>query len=220
MKMLSINLARTVWLFPSVDLNPKGLNLYPILIPLLVGTYKFSNYPTSKDDLDDVKGVKFEKGEFINSEGKPISISFTIYNDGIVADTRSSTNDSDSFLVDAFNRISEHVNVPNYKQILRARLYHSQIYISTEKSLELINPKVKEISSYLNENVEGHGKVNYEVGGISFWPDQTHPVNPVPFTLERASNTPFSEKRYYSAAALQTDKHVKLLEKLEEILGS
>jgi hypothetical protein len=218
MKLLSVQLARSIWLGPTSDFNPRGTSLYRILFPFLIDTYKFRKYPSPTESSDLSKGVRFEDGEFIIGENIPITANLLIYNDGMIADTSSSTTHSDSFLEDIYNRFSEIFRMPRYESIIRKKVYVSQLFISTDKSLELINPKLKEISKYLSETVE-QGNMVFQVGGISFWPDQVNKVNPVPFSFERTTNVPFSENRYYSAAPLPTDKHLELLDKVENILG-
>jgi hypothetical protein len=219
MKLLSVNLARSLWFFSLLEINPKGLNLYPIIIPLLVDSYKFKIHPSVNDVLDESKGVKFEHGEFITKDGNAIMINMTVFPDGIMADTRSSTNDSDAFLTEILTRLSEDFNLPHYKQIVKRINYISQLHVSTNKPLETINPKLNEISKYLADNVLGFREVIFEVGGISFWPDQANANKPINFNFERVLNVPFSENKYFSAAPLQTDKHLELLDKLEKILS-
>ena len=90
-------------------------------------------------------------------------------------------------------------------------------YVSNNKFLEILNPKLKQISKYLNQNI-GKDK-GYQVGGLSFWPDQKNKKPSMPFTIERAIEVPFSENRYYSTSSLQTDQHLELLDKLEKILS-
>ncbi|MGB8992959.1 MAG: hypothetical protein WCD80_12965 [Desulfobaccales bacterium] len=216
MKLLSVILARAYWFCHIIDINPKGINLYPIITPLLVSSYKFKNYPTSI--IDETKEVKFENGEFINDKNVPISVNLSIFSDGLVVDTRSSTNDSDAFLIDILTRLSEEFNLPHYSEVIKRKAYISQLHVYTDKALHLINPKLQKINSYLSENIIGFDNVTFEVGGIHFWPDQTKAIKPISFIFERVLNTPFSENRYYTAAPLQTNQHLELIDKLENIL--
>lgn len=215
MKLLSINLARSIWLFHANDLNPRGKDLYPA-IELLINLYKFKTIPSQAELSDPNKEKKFGEGEFINSEGESISINFIAYNDGILADTRSSTRDTDDFLDDLLTKLLEKFSLANYKEIAIKKAYVSQVYFTTEKHLETLNPKLKDFSSYLT-NKFSHP---YELGNISFWADQISPINPPLFTFERVVSKPFSEKRYYSSSGLQTKDHLDLLSKLEDILGT
>lgn len=219
MKLLSVNLAKSMWFFSILEINPKGLNLYPIIIPLLVDSYKFKKYPSVDDVLDETKGVKFENGEFINKDGNAIMINLTIFKDGITAETRSSTDDPDAFLAEILTRLSKDFNLPSYKEVLTKIWYISQVYMTTNKPFELINPKLKEISKYLSKNTPGFEEISFELGGLSFWPDQKYTNKPINFSFERIVNIPFSENKYFSAAPLQTDNHLELLYKLESILS-
>jgi len=219
MKLLSVNLARSVWFGNIAEFNPTGLNLYPMLIRILVDTYKFKKYPSDKEVLDEKSGVKFEYGEFISKDGNAIIVNLTIFLDGIWADTRSSTNDSDAFLTEILTRFAEDFKLPHYKQIITRIGYASQLHVSTDKSLKLINPKLNAISKYLTDSVLGFGEVTFEIGGISFWPEQANVNKPFNFNFERVLNVPFSENKYFSAAPLQTDKHLELLDRLEMILS-
>lgn len=215
MKLLSINLARSIWLFSANDFNPRGKSLYTA-VALLVDLYKFKKFPTKAEDLDVTKGINFEGGEFINKDGTPVSINLVVYNDGLIVDTRSSTKDTDDFVTDLLVKMAEKYGLSDHTQIAIKKLYVSQIYFTTDKHLETLNPKLKKISAYLS-NIFNHP---HELGSISFWADQTSPVNPQQFTFERVINKPFSENRYYSTSGLQTDDHLDLLSKLVDVLGS
>lgn len=220
MKLLSVNLARSIWLGHMGDFNPRGLNIYHHVIPSLKELYKFKKYPLPQDILDESVGVKLEGGEYVTKIDDPIHINLTFYSDGIMADTQSSTKDSDDFLHEILTNFSEDFNAPPYEDVIKKRNYISQLYVNLDKSLELINQKLKEISKYLSKNVIGFEEVSFETGGISFWANQKQSVNPVAFSLERALNYPFSENRYYSVAPLPTEKHLELLGKLESIIST
>ena len=89
MKLLSVNLAKSIWVGRTKDFNPRGINLYPIITPLLIESYKFVKVPSAIEALDDSKGITYGAGEFINKEGIPIFVSLTILSGALVADTRS-----------------------------------------------------------------------------------------------------------------------------------
>lgn len=218
MKLLSVNLARALWFCPVQELNPRGKSLYQI-IPYLIDKYRFKVFPSDKEVPDENKGIKFEDGEFLTSANELISINLTIFADGLVADSRYSTDESDAFLTDMLMNLSKDHSFPHHELIIRRTGYVSQLYVSTDKSLELINPRLKKISEYLCNNVKGFGENFFELGGIYFWPDQTLINKPFNFTFERVLNVPFSENRYYTGAPLQTDNHIELLDIIENILS-
>ncbi len=219
MKLLSVNLARSVWQIHMDDLNPGGRRVGPYLAPFLVDIFKFEQYPRTPEERNNPQGIVFDGGEFKNKNGELIKVKLVLLSFGLVAETQSSTADSDYFLETALEKMHDNFNIANYKDALRAKNYFGQLYFSTNKSLKLINPKLKEISDYLSNNTSGHGELQYELGGIHFWPDQINPAGGLPiFTVERQINIPFAENRYFSASGLETEKHIKLLERLEEIL--
>jgi len=215
MKLLSVILARSVWLGNLLDLNPRGKSLFSVL-PILHESYKFRKLPLAEEMIDPSKGVKFIDGDFQTKDGELIEVSLTIYNDGLVAETRSSTRDTDDFLAELLERICEIFNLPDHNYVIKEKLYLSQLFVTTDKSLELINPKLRNISKYLS----GICSCPYELGGLSFWADQTSKKPNPQFTFERAANVPFSEKRYFTSAGIHTDEHLDLLDKFEKALSS
>jgi len=219
MKLLTVHLARAIWLANINDFNPRGRKLDLIILPFILETYKFKKYPSSQDLIDLTKGISLEGGEFKNNDDEPIAIKLNVFSFGIVAETGSSTSDSDAFLETLLTQLHENFNLPHYDKIIRGKNYLSQLYIGSDKSLGLINPKLKKISEYLSKNITGW-KVDYQMGGISFWadPGMATQVQPPQFILERQAQMPFSENRYFSSAPLQTDKHLELLNKIETIL--
>jgi hypothetical protein len=217
MKLLSVNMARAIWWGSLLDLNPKGIDLGRIITPILVNIYKFASFPSIQDIFNAAEGWKFKNGQFKINEENPILIDFTIFNDGMVAETHSSTDHSESFLEDVLNQFSQNFKFPNWKEVIKRKNYVSEFWVSMNITLELINPKLKSICKYLSDNIEEKDKI-FQVGGISFWPDQTSKINPFPLMLERALAFPFSENRYFSRAPLTTKKHWEVLEKLESIL--
>lgn len=218
MKLLSINLARTGWFFNFFDYNPRGKSIHSGMISLLRDYYKFKKTPP--DDATLEAGLTFETGEFI--EGKDnIAIRLTIQKDAVTADTRFSTTAADNFLKDLFSKLSAEYGLPNPEEVIKGKGYLSNVYISTDVSLDLINPKLKPVSKFLSDNVQsGSNRFDFEVGSIGFWPNPIYPVViPTSFTIERQMGVPFAEKRYFSTAPLETDKHLQLLEKTEKILS-
>lgn len=218
MRLLHVHLARSIWLGDIRDFNPQGKSLYRVIWPFLTETYKFRKFPSLTESSDLTKGISFQDGEFqISQDELPIAVNLTIYNDGVLADSSSSSEYSDMFLADVFHHFSEIFKMPPFQSVIRRRIYLSQLTVSTDKTLEVLNPKLKQLSKYLSAHVE-LDKV-FQLGGIHIWPDQVSRVNPSPFIFERAINVPFSENKYFSTAPLQTKQHLELLDKLETVLG-
>jgi hypothetical protein len=219
MKLLSVALARSVWLVFLNDLNPKGKKLYPSMSSFLLDTYKFSKYPNLDEDLDESKGLVFSDGEFTNANGELLTIKFTIFNFGLVAENVSSTTDTDYFLETLISQLKEDIlDIEDYDSITRGRDYLSQLYFTTDKSLDLINPKMRSISEYLEKNLSYGEGARYQLATLNFWADPTQARNPLNFVIERQAAIPFNENRYFSSVPLQTHQHIEILNILEDIL--
>jgi len=216
MNLLSVNLARSIWLGPISDLNPMGINLPSVLFPFLVDTYKFRKAPSFADILDSSKAWEFQDGVFNIEDEFSIKINVTIHNDGLVVDTFSSTIHSDAFLEDMLAKVSGFLKMPPYKSILKTKIYVSQLFVNTHADLQLLNPKLSSVCELLSTK---HENRVFQIGGLSFWTDQTEKFTPISFSFERALGFPFSENRYYSSAPLQTNQHIELLDKIEEVLS-
>lgn len=221
MKLLSVKQARSIWLVPLVDLNPRGLNLLSFIRPI-IEKYKFVEVPIKPEELDLGKGVKFAGGSFQKDSQHDLSIDLTLFNDGLVADTRSSTNDSDAFLDELLTWAATDFGLVHYQEVLRSKVYLSELWVQTDKSLNSINPKLESFARRLTSLIVGHEyhPIAFETYGIWFWTDQTITNPPPPFKLERPEGIPFAENRYYSVAPLQTEAHLEVLEELESILSS
>lgn len=221
MKLLSVQRARSIWLVNLVDLNPHGRNVFSLIAPV-IAKYKFVQFPAKPEELDLSKGINFVGGSFQKDPQNDIAIDLTVFNDGFIADTRSSTVDSDAFLDGFFSWISKEFGLVPYKEILRSRVYVSELWVKTDKSLNALNPKLENFAKRLTSLIVGHKHhhILFETYGISLWTNPTITIPPSPFKFERAEGVPFNENRYYSTAPLQTDVHLELLEELENILSS
>ena len=219
MKLLSVKQARSIWFINLVDLT-RGRSLVP-LIPGIVEKYKFQIFPTKPDELDLSKGVKFLAGSF-QKDLKEMVVDLTVFNDGLIADTQSSTEDSDDFLNEHLTLIATELDLVPYQEVLRSKVYLSELWVQTEKNLNALNPKLENFAKRLTSLIVGHNHhpIAFETTGITLWTDPIVVNPPGHFRFERAENTPFGEHRYYSAAPLQTDIHIEMLEELENILSS
>ncbi|MHB8131973.1 MAG: hypothetical protein ACYDEX_23680 [Mobilitalea sp.] len=221
MNLLSVKQARSIWLMYLLDLNPRGLDLLA-LIPIIREKYRFLEFSPSIDKINrETKEVRFGLGSFQKDSQHNISIDLSIYNDGFIADTRSSTNDSDAFLTEFLNWISVEFGFVSYQEVIRTKLYASELLVQTNKSLNIINPKLSKFAKHLTSMIVGHEHhtIDFETSGILFWTDPTIVNLPGPFRFERLIDVPFSENRYYSSAPLQTEIHLEMLEELENILS-
>ena len=221
MKILQVSGARSVWIFPYSDLNPRGKAVERSANNAIVERYKFSVVPNAESIAEALKNNTtafiFKGGEYQTPSGEIISVALSIHNDGLIADTRSSTLDADHFLNDFLTWLSNDFGLLPHGPLVRRKLYVSDLNIQFERPLMLVNPKLEGISDLLADKIKNRVPgLKFEVGAMALWQDPEAPVKTVPFRLERALNVPFSEGRYFSQAPIHTHEHIELLEKIEQ----
>ena len=226
MKLLNIITARSIWLFSIQDLNPKGSAIESDLIEWLAKTYHFKKYPSSALDFDaQTKTLSFKGGKFksgLTDEGKEryVSVDLSIYTDGLVANTRSSTEDGDKFLEEAIHSAVDRFQLVYDHQTIRRKSYFSEMDVRLDRPLSLLNPKLTELATAISSLQDESNRTTFEFSGVSFLPDPTAQTTVSAFSLERKVNTPWSENRYFAKAPLQTNAHLQLLNDFEGILVS
>ncbi len=218
MKLLSVNQARSIWFIKLVDFT-RGRSLIS-MIPSIVNRYKFQIFPTKPEEFELGNGVKFSLGSF-QKDQQNMAIDLVIFSDGLVADTKSSTEDSDFFLNESLTWIAVEFGLVPYQEVLRSKVYLSELWVQTDKSLNSLNPKLESFAKRLTSLIVGHEHhpISFETSGINFWTDPIIVNPPGAFRFERAEKAPFGEQRYYSAAPLQTDVHLEMLGEFENILS-
>jgi hypothetical protein len=220
MKVLFVGLARSIRLFNTSLLNPFGLSLQPVF-DQLARKYSFAQFPKHPLDYDDQKALTFKSGTFLNSKNVPVMVSFSIYNDGVVANTTSSTDDSDDFLVEVMDWINGEFGLRPPSDVRQA--YLSQIDVEFPTPLIQLNPKLNSLLTLIQRRVtNSDGKMReFSFTGISFWTEDINKPNaPAPIKFERKFSAPFSTNHYFSQAPMKTSEHLKFLDELEEILKS
>jgi hypothetical protein len=217
MELLNIGVARAVWFLDIAELNPRGKTIMPDLLDWLKENYHFGQAPSSITDLDkDTKALVFERGQFQIKEELFIDVGLKIYNDGFVAETQSSTHGSDAFLKDALELAVKDFNLAYKPQMVRRKLYFSELYVSSEKQLIGINPELSNFAAKIAELLPSKMEISYEFAGFSFWPTKAMPHAVLsPFRFERKIGTLPEENKYYSAAPTHTDDHLRLLDDFE-----
>jgi hypothetical protein len=215
MKLLNTNVSRSLWYFATEDLNPKGLDLIPVLAAVQA-RYRFRVYPTKPEDIHPApNGIQYGKGAFRLDDREQIEIvRFTIYKDGVVADTRYSTEVTDQFLSDVLGYVSSH-GLTYESSMITKKAYVSELVVSSDLNIDLISPAFPQIASLVaQENGEGR---NFFATSIQFGTDP-HEGSPLRFSFERRADSGFKENRYFSTAPLTTNKHLEVLRALEILL--
>lgn len=222
MKLLNVTIARAIWLFDILDLNPKGKSIFPDLFDWLEAEYHFKKFPKSVDERDAQGGWALQQGEFQVSEEIFKSVDLGIYNDGLVATTQSTTDDSETFLGNLLELGCKEYSLTFDPSMIRRKMYLSEMSVQLAGSLGRINPKLQEFATKISSAVGLQSESGFQVTGLGFSADQA--VLPQSkmlfsgFVFERKVGAPFSENRFYAKAPLPTTKHLELLAELEELL--
>jgi hypothetical protein len=212
-------LAKSIWLVHMRRLNPSGRNIVRAIAPLLKQWYNFDE-PKSFD-IEDPKGVEFKGGEFSTPDSnRKIGVVLTVYNDGVVIQTATSTDDGDAFIELLAKRLASEGMIEYSPDMVWRKQYSSEIEIRTASDLLLLS-RFERFSNAVAEAVYP-AKNGASVGlvGLLFDVDPTIPGKQIPFKFERRHGFPFSENLYYSHGPLTTKKHVELLALLESTLKS
>ena len=144
-------------------------------------------------------------------------VSAAIHNDGIVVDTRSSTQDADLFLEDALTHAHKEFGLANYAELPIKKLYVSEVYIKLDAPFEF-DKKWTLFAEALSSAVSGKKFGPLKPTALNFGSDPNHSERVATFRFEREINAPFEENRFYSLATTQTVTHLHLLEMLEKLL--
>jgi hypothetical protein len=221
MEKLSVATARSIWFLDIADLNPQGKSVFPELLDWLRAKYKFAKYPASASDLDlETKGLVFKDGVFQVSEASSVWIELTIFQDGLVGNSSSSTSDSDAFLEDLLNSATHDLGLIYKRDMIRSKTYLSEVNVRLSYPLANVNPALAGLAEKITEAFGRSVKLPFELGGLSFWTDTSESaIKWAAFSIERKLNAPFLENRYFSRAPLPTARHFGLIEELERFLA-
>jgi hypothetical protein len=186
----------------------------------LVKRCEFQKFPTTYADLDEQKGVEFLEGKW----GEVTVDRLTVYQNGILLDTRASTAESERILDEALRWAAAEFGVAYRSGMIKRKGYVSGLtFYSEVPLLNRLNPSLSRLSERVG-NAAGQivGKpLSFEPIALSIhhdWlPVGRQPI--APFTISRRAETPFSESKYYSEAPLPTDLHLSLLEEFEKDLA-
>jgi len=215
MKLLAVRVARSIWLVPRYFLNPRGAYTRPVA-EAIKAKYSFHKTPLDTPPPQG-EAIKYEGGMFNGKNGEILIVSMTLHDDGVVVDTRSSTDDGDSFLEDLISWVSKDYGLPSITALPIKRIYVSELNVAFSNPPAIFNPKLASFLSEISSAIGDDKRGKADFIGFQFGTDQTRSKNPFAFRFERELNTPFEENRYYSFSPTKTDIHIKLLEQLEQL---
>ena len=210
MKFLNTILARSVWLFDIRELNPTGKDIGRDLVPWIADTYQFADVPDilhPNASQVNPSGLTFERGrQSVNGQFVTIN-KLTIYDDGIVAEAAYATEDADAFCESLLAGASEKFDLSISDDLVRKRLYISEVIVRLEADFRDLSPKSLEFAKIIPK----HGSRPFEFGGVSFWTDADESGKHAVLRIERQVGREFAERRCFSHASLQTQQHLALL---------
>jgi hypothetical protein len=221
MRVLKVIIARSIWLFPVAHMNPQGKAIDTDFIEWLKKTYHFQKYPSSAFDLDSETkslaflGGKFKSGYEKNGKERYVSLGLSIYPDGLVVNTESSTADGDKFLEEGLTSVVQELGLVSPTQIRKA--YLSEMDVQLTQPISFLNPKLEQLAGRIAELRKGP-PVAFKFSGVTFLAEPSAQQTTSGVLIERKVNTDWEENIYYTRAPLPTHAHLQLLEEFEAIL--
>jgi hypothetical protein len=217
MKLLSVLAARSTWLFNLVDLNPKGLRLFPEITDALREAYDFDDQPDDAPLTPGEKpmqpGIKFKNGQFQTDTGS-IRVALEIFDDGVIAESSASTEVTDAFLTHVIDWVVQSYELTFDPGLVRERIHGSELSVQfTPRLSEALKPlgAFAELLSSVSFNLPPQ---TYYPSGVSF----STATGAAPFSIEKRANTSPDANVFYSKAMTDTKTHLALLDKFERLL--
>jgi len=212
MKLAAVLLARAVAFFEVADLTPHGGLFGPDLVREAVQKFEFQKAPTSLDDWNSDGGAQFLGGR----SGKSTIDKLSIWDGGILLETRNSTSESQRLLTEIIEWASSKFGFEFRPEIIKWAYVNSLTFYSDAPILftapldKLAAKTSDELSKLLKEPIRyepmaflvGHDPLVRKYGRATF-------------TLLRRTDAPFSDGKYFSEAPLPTDVHIRILEEYE-----
>lgn len=210
METVKVTLGRAVWLFDTQEINPRGAALFPDLYLAFGKRYQFAVLPKS-EEIHAGGSMYFKSGKFLFG-AENIVVDFELHNDGLVANTRHSTEGADAFLQDVLDWCSEQLGVKYRSSLVNKKTHRSELIVSMNPKLDAISVKLEEFAGL----VTPISATPATVMGLQFGSQSV----PAAFGIERrAGNVSLEENQYLTNAWTTTTLHLELLRKFERLLG-
>lgn len=199
---------------------PSGSIYLPEAINGLRERYNFIKTPDSLEALDLSKGITFSHGKFREA----VIDTFNIYSTGLLVQTKSTVENAELFIEDIIAWAEKQFDA----QLLEIetesinKTLDSHVVVQMDIDLPNAFGLLMEIGNSINRSLSNYGIAvgNYVPAGVTFHSDtyEVLGLKPSTFTIERRAGTPFSSNLYFSTAPLRSEDHLKLLEKLEQLI--
>ena len=226
MKLESILLGRSTRAMRIIQ-PPGGIHLQRA-VHAMEERYGFIQVPKTLAEYDETKGVNFRHGKFTvirqRKKNEIVIDALSIYSDGLLAEARSYTDDTDSFLDDvvAWGTKEFALIVPPDQKI--ENYYISNLEISLDSDLHdffsAASLVAKQLSGCLTNYGTKFGPFDTTSFTMNFDRKEHMPSILSNFTLQRREGVPFSSRLYFSSAPLKTEDHMSLLQVLDSFKPS
>src|SRR5580698_2966709 len=171
MELLSIGSARSVWLFDINELNPSGKSIFPEILVWMGEQYSFQTFPKSLAEIDvEKKGFLFKAGKFQTTDDS-ITVNFSLFSDGVVAETWASTEKGDAFIEEVLRTATRKYDLTFRPDMIRAKHYVSEVNVRLNYPLNRINPGTARFCGQLDETFARHRLAPFEMTGMIFGQD-------------------------------------------------
>ncbi len=202
-----------------------AIGYWPDLVKDLGKRYSFARTPDIEEILDSqnkgaAKGAEFQLGKLRRPDGTPLVIEkFTVFNDGLVVDSRTSTDDCDTFLDDIEQWAKK--NLSGIRNVSKSR-YLSQLEVKfdvTEYATAFSGLREQVASLLMDYGIPGINPYGFGSLALAMEPSQMVGLQPSPFMIDRRLNVPFADNVFFAQAPLRTSDHIRLLGVLEQTLA-
>jgi len=210
MEIIKVQLARSVWLFDTQELNPRGLRLFPEIYSALYRRYSFSSIP-KPEEIQAGGSLYFKQGRFLDPQsGVSVEIELELHGDGLVSNCRHSTEAADAFLKDSLEWLGDKLQARYHSSVGKKRVYRSELIVAMSPRMDAVNATLEPLAASLFSLTRKPTTIT----GLTLGSEGSNAT----FVIERRANTTFEEDHYFSAASLPTAQHLDVLTRFDELV--
>ena len=144
-------------------------------------------------------------------------IAVTVFNDGVVAESWTNTNDTDLFLTRVLQQLAKDGIIAFNPDWIKHKRYATEFVVRPEAPLKPL-PNFSNLYKTLAEIVYPNTSARFETAGLVFDVDFSFPGRQVSFTFQRRVKAPFEENLYYSHGPFSNAQHERILDELERLI--
>jgi hypothetical protein len=214
MQVKAVITARFLGFLEVATLNPEGKVFFPKIASAIVERFGFQKYPVTPEQFDESKGVEFKEGQW---DGINVS-KLVVYNNGILVDTQSDTEDSERIYLEALGWAKDEFGITFTPEMIYRKRYLSDLVFTTPAPIIDGFDAVNKLRTNLSDMMEAILDERLNYAGIRLDVDFERfqrPAPIAPLTIQRRNDYAFSDNTYFSEAPLPTELHVQLLEEYE-----